>query len=359
MRALVLGAYGHQGRILCQQLTQIAGVTVLGAGKRHDCLSTLANDLDIETIMVDWRDKDLAGVLTDNNIHIVIHAAGPFHGQDYSVAQACIDSGCYYLDIADNRDFVNGIQILDDQARNANVLVASGMGLLTLTDAIVEYMQDKVTIINHMDIGYSGSGKVPGLASVQSSLHYCGQPVSLVEEGKKAEVRGLSDPTVHHFGNQFLSRELVNIDGPELEFLTAKHCLKSITLKAGYGQRGPKIMSAIAKLVAKGWIKNPQGLAHKLMKLTKLVERSSHKKGAIFVEIEGRDSQDKVVECVYEIHTTEDKFDELKVVSIAAIVKRLMIDFVPEAGAYPGMGLIRLEDALEALGRENVTIYKN
>ena len=359
MRALVLGAYGHHGRIICQKLTQIAGVTVLGAGKRHERLSQLANELDIETILVDWRDKDLAGVLADNDIHIVIHAAGPFYSQDYSVAQACIDAHCYYIDIADNRDFVNGIQILDEQARNANVLVASGMGLLTLTDAIVEYMQDKVSIINHLDIGYSGAGNVPGLASVQSSLHTCGQLISLIEDGKKTQVRGLGDPTVHHFGNHFLSREMVNIDGPELEFLTAKHGLKSITLKAGYGQRGPKVMSTIAKMAARGWIKKPQGLVTKLMKLSKLVERFSDKKGAIFVELEGRDSRDKVVEHVYEIHTSRGKFDELKVVSIAAMVKRLMVDFVPEAGAYPAMGLIRLEDALEALGSDNVTIFKS
>ena len=359
MRALVLGAYGHHGRIICQKLIQIAGVTVLGAGKRHDRLSQLANELDIETVMVDWRDKDLAGVLADNDIHIVIHAAGPFHNQDYSVAQACIDAHCYYLDIADDRNFVNGIQILDEQARNANVLIGSGMGLLTLTDAIVEYLQDQVSIINHLDIGYSGDGTVPGLASVQSSLHVCGKPIDLIEDGKKTQIRGLADPSVHHFGHQFLSREMVNIDGPELEFLTAKHCLKSISLKAGYGQRGPKVMSAISRMASRGWIKNPQSLVSKLMKLAKLVARFSDKKGAIFVELEGRDSKDKVVEHVYEIHTSAGKFDELKVVSIAAIVKRLMVDFVPEPGAYPAMGLIRLEDALEALGSDNVTVFKS
>lgn len=359
MRALVLGAYGHYGRILCQKLTQIDGVTVLGAGKRADRLSQLANELDIETVMVDWRDKSLAGVLTENDVHLVIHAAGPFQGQDYSVAQACIEARCYYIDLADDRAFVNGIQELDKHARMANVLVASGMGMLTLTDTIVEYLQDKVTIINHLDIGYSGAGKAPGLASVMSSLEGCGKPIGLIEDGKKAEVVGLGDPTVHHFGNQFMSRELVNIDGPELEFLTAKYCLKSISLKAGYGQRGPKIMSAISRLVARGWVKKPQDLARKLLKLTALVERSSQGKGGVFVEIEGRDDSDRVVERVYEIHTAEGKYDELKVAPIAAMVKRLMGDFVPEAGAYPAIGLIRLEDILEALGTEHVTIYKH
>lgn len=359
MRALVLGAYGHHGRLICQKLTQIPGVTVVGAGKRHDRLSALANDFDIDTVMVDWRDKDLSSVLTENEIDLVIHAAGPFQGQDYSVAQACIDAGCYYLDIADNRDFVSGIQVLDDQALNANVLVASGMGLLTLTDAIVEYMQSEVKIINHLDIGYTGSGKIPGLASVQASLAYCGQPISLIDEGKRTEVRGLANSATHHFGHQFMSRELVNIDGPELEFLTAKYCLKSISLKGAYGERGPKIMSCIANLVARGWIKNPMGLTGKLMKAGKLLERFGDKKGGIFVEIEGRDGNDQVIERTYEIHASNGKFDELKVSSIAAIVRRLMVDFVPEPGAYPGLGLIRLEDILEAAGKDNIVVFKS
>lgn len=359
MRALVLGAYGHYGKILCQKLLEIPGVTVIGAGKRNERLSSLSNELDIETILIDWRDKNLSGVLVDNDIHLVIHAAGPFYGQDYSVAQACIDAQCYYVDLADNRDFVSGIQVLDDQARNANVVVVSGMGLMSLTDAIAEYMQDTVSIINHMDVGYSGSGRVPGEASVLSMLHYAGQPVSLIDNGKNVEVLGLQDRTAHHFGGEFMSRDMVNLDGPELDFLTAKYCLKSVSLKGGFGDRGQKVLSFIAKMASKNWVKNRYGLSSKLAKLCRFFERSSAKKGGLFVEIEGRDGKDKVVEAVYELHTTNHKFDELKVISIVALVGRLMTNFVPETGAYPALGLIRLEDALAALGDEDVTVFQS
>jgi saccharopine dehydrogenase-like NADP-dependent oxidoreductase len=358
MRALVLGAYGHYGRIICQKLTEIPAVTVIGAGKRPDCLSSLANELDIETVVVDWRDKELAGVLMDNDIHLVIHAAGPFHNQDYSVAQACIEARCYYVDIADDRGFVSGIQMLDESAASAGVLVASGMGLLALTDSIAEYLQDTVSSISHMDIGYSGCGRMPGRASVLSSLHTCGQAVATLEEGKLIDVIGLGDGTPHHFGQQFMSRDLVNIDGPELEFLTAKYCLKSISLKAGYGERGPKIMSMIARMVARGWIKDRMALVTKLMRFGRASERFSQGKGGLFVEVEGRDKQDKVVERVYEIHTRNHRFEELKISPVLAFVNRLLSDFVPHAGAQPAMGLIFLEDVLKTFGEDDVTIYK-
>lgn len=358
MRALVLGAYGHYGQILCQMLAKIPNVTVIGAGKRSDRLSYISNELDIETILMDWRDKDLPALLTENDIHLVIHAAGPFHNQDYSVAQACIDAGCYYVDLADHRDFVGGIQSLDEAARSAKVLAASGMGLLALTDAIAESFHDKVPMINHMDIGYSGSGAVPGLASFQSYLNICGQSILQTDNGKLIEVVGAGDCIMHHFGNEFASREMVTIDGPELDFLPAKYSLRSISLKGGIGKRGSKALSILSTLVTKNWIKDRMAWATKLQRLARLGVRASQQKGGLFIEVEGRDKHDKVVECVFEIHTTDNRFEELRLAPVVALVKRLMTNFVPSPGAHPAMGLVSLEDILGVLGDDGITVFQ-
>src|SRR3712207_8318986 len=48
----------------------------------------------------------------------VIDAAGPFQHGGYAVAEACIGAGVSYLDLADGRRFVVGIDALDARARN-------------------------------------------------------------------------------------------------------------------------------------------------------------------------------------------------------------------------------------------------
>ena len=64
----------------------------------------------------DWR-RELDGVLGEGGRDVVVHAAGPFQGQDYSVAECCIrQRQLHYLDLADDAAFVQGIDRLHDAA---------------------------------------------------------------------------------------------------------------------------------------------------------------------------------------------------------------------------------------------------
>lgn len=358
MRALILGAYGHYGKLICQKLKAVEGITVIGAGKRPDRLSSLANELDIETLELDWRDVGLTEALIANNVHVLIHAAGPFSGQDYVVAQACIDAHCYYFDLADDREFVDGIKILNEQAKRSNLVIASGMGMMALTDAVIRYMQTKVTIINHMDIGYSGAGRMPGIASIRSSLNACGQPVPLLDNGQAVDVTGLGGRSVHRFGRDFAVREMLNLDVPELDVFASKYCLKSITVKGGFGQRGQRLMSLLSKMTARGWVKQPVRWAQKFMKLGKFMERFNENKGGLYIELEGRDEKDMMVERLFEVHAVGQAVDDMKIISIVAILKRLNENYVPQPGAYPAIGLVNIGHVFEALGEEGVSIFE-
>jgi hypothetical protein len=47
----------------------------------------------------------------------VVHAAGPFQGQDYSVAELCIRHRVHYVDLADDSAFVRDINRLNEPDR--------------------------------------------------------------------------------------------------------------------------------------------------------------------------------------------------------------------------------------------------
>ena len=69
---------------------------------------------------------------------VVVHAAGPFQGADYRVAELCLECGVHYLDVADARDFVANIGRLDDEARQCGLMIASGVSSTpAITSALI------------------------------------------------------------------------------------------------------------------------------------------------------------------------------------------------------------------------------
>lgn len=53
--------------------------------------------------------QDITQALIHIIPNIVIHTSGPFQEQGYDVAQACIQQGIHYIDLADGRSFVKNI----------------------------------------------------------------------------------------------------------------------------------------------------------------------------------------------------------------------------------------------------------
>lgn len=63
--------------------------------------------------------------LAELTVNTVIHTAGPFQGQDYSVAHAAITASANYIDVVDGQDFVAGIEQLSTMACECGVFVTS------------------------------------------------------------------------------------------------------------------------------------------------------------------------------------------------------------------------------------------
>ena len=129
-RVLVLGGYGFFGSRICTALARNPGIHLLIAGRDLAKATALAYQLGRSAQhakVLDATSPQLAQALSKLQVGTLIHTAGPFQDQNYAVAQACIQAGCNYLDLADGREFVKGIVKLDAAARAANVCVVSGV----------------------------------------------------------------------------------------------------------------------------------------------------------------------------------------------------------------------------------------
>ena len=92
----------------------------------------------------------------------MIHAAGPFQGSDYRVAEACLRSGAHYLDLADARDFVAGIGQLDEEARRRGLLVASGVSSTpAITSTLIRELSPEFSRIDEIHTALSPGNQNP------------------------------------------------------------------------------------------------------------------------------------------------------------------------------------------------------
>ena len=143
LRVLILGGYGKFGGQLAELLCDETRLTLIIAGrsqaKAFSFCQKLPPGADREGAAVD-RDGDVETRLKEIAPDIVVDASGPFqaYGDDpYRVAKAALAAGCHYVDFADGSNFVHGIGQFDEAARNAGLVVLSGVSSFpALTAAI-------------------------------------------------------------------------------------------------------------------------------------------------------------------------------------------------------------------------------
>ena len=94
LKTLVLGGYGNFGARICRALAGDAAtrhhIALLVAGRDASRAQALANTLGhgAQGVALDHQAPGLAATLRKWGVDLVIHTAGPFQAQGYSVAQA-------------------------------------------------------------------------------------------------------------------------------------------------------------------------------------------------------------------------------------------------------------------------------
>lgn len=122
-------------------------------------------------LAIDTHAADLVQRLTALNVNTIIHTAGPFQGQDYTVAQAAIAAGANYMDLADGRAFVAGIKELNSLAQKQGVLVTSGASSLpALSSAVVDRYLNRFNRLESIQHGIASGARAPGLATMRGYL---------------------------------------------------------------------------------------------------------------------------------------------------------------------------------------------
>lgn len=351
-RVLIIGGYGNFGSFISRSLAKQDNLDIMIAGRSLNKARTLAEEIGAEAVVIDIHAK-LERHLQDIKPHIVIHTSGPFQSQSYEVAQACIKCGSHYIDLADAREFVSGIGVLDQNAKQARVLAVSGASSVPcLTSALIEHYRIEFESLECLDYGITTAQKTTrGLATTEAILSYTGKPFKTLINGDQQDVFGWQALHARKY-SQLGWRLLGNCNVPDLELFPIMYPeLKTVRFYAGLEL--PFIHTALwalSWLVRIGLVKKLESFASLLLKLSFLFDRFGSADSGFHMDLTGRDTGGQKKTLQFNLTARNGDGPFIPCMPAILLAKKLADDSIKERGALPCVGMITLNEYLDALG---------
>ncbi len=124
-RILVYGGYGFIGTLVCEYLLKNDDFEIVVGGKNPESLKQIEK---FETVPFKLSDVNII----ENNLKefaVVINCAAPIVSSYRSISEAALRAKTHYIDVSYDPTVFEGITLLDDEAKEHNVYLATGAGL--------------------------------------------------------------------------------------------------------------------------------------------------------------------------------------------------------------------------------------
>ena len=155
---LLYGANGYTGSLIARA-AKARGMTPMLAGRNEAAVKGLAEELDLPYRIFGLDDPDrLKQHLED--VHTVLHCAGPFSATSAPMVEACLQTGTHYLDITGEIDVFEAIRLHRDTAKARGVLLMPGCGFDVLpTDCLALMLKNRLPDATHLLLAFASSGR--------------------------------------------------------------------------------------------------------------------------------------------------------------------------------------------------------
>ena len=356
-RVLVLGGTGVFGRRVCRRLAEYSGFSVILTSRRAARAETLAAQLraqqpasQVEGVGLDDLTAGVDKLLAAHRVDLVIHAAGPFQGQDYQVAECCIGRGAHYLDLADGRDFVCGFERLDAPARRARVVAVTGASSVPgLSSVVVDQLTEGAEEVHSIAVGISPGNRAPlGAGAIAGVLSYGGRPIRQWRDGHWQQAYGLQDlhrRSIAGLGSRWLSA----CDVPDLTLFHARYpSARTITFHAGLELSGMMFcLWGLSWLVRGHLIPSLSLLARWGGVVAELVKPLGSDRGGMFVEVVTTNAGRRRRH-TWTLIAERNHGPYVPCLPVVILARRLAAGHSPSPGARPCLGLFTLSDLSQA-----------
>ncbi len=361
-RILVIGGYGNFGSYICRRLAPHPQIRLIIGGrdakKAADFAATLTDAAHKPATAVLDITKDMGAVLKSAAPDMVIHTSGPFQGQGYDVAKACIAAGCHYADLADARDFVCGITALDQDAKQSGVTVISGASSVPcLSAAVIDRYKNRFETIDSIDYGIATAQQTNrGLATSSAILSYVGRPFETRMNGKMQKTYGWQNLRSHIYP-EIGKRLLADCDIPDLALFPQRYpAVKTIRFGAGTESRLQHLgLWLLSFLPRSGLIKSLAPLAPLLYKISRLFDPFGSGKSAFHLRLTGTDHSGETKTLTFYIIAKSNHGPYIPSMPAIILAQKLAAgDGLPQ-GAFPCLDVITFEEYQAALNGLDIT----
>lgn len=302
---------------------------------------------EVSAISLDQNAVDFETRLFKLSPFLVIHTAGPYQGQDYRVARACINCNSHYIDLADGRAFVEGFSELDKEAKCCDLLLVCGASTLPgLSSAVVEVLQTDFRHLDHIEVSIAPAQQTPrGRGTVASVLSYCGKPFKVLEDGCWVTRYGWQNLRMQSYPG--LGRRLSSAcDVPDLALLPAWiGSVRTVTfhaaLEAWWEQLALWLMAGVSRM---GLIRNWARYAERFEQLGKSLQNRGSSTGGMHIRVRGRSQKGGVIEKTWHLTARDNHGPEIPCTPALVLAKKLVRDRIEVRGAMPCLGLMSLAE---------------
>ena len=348
LRVVLIGAPGVFGSRIADRLSGDLRFELILAGRHRATLENLAGALsasNTNTSVLDVEATDMPRALARLHPQLVIHTAGPFQSRDYRVAEACIDCGSDYVDLADGRTFVSGIRHLHDRALRAGRLIVSGASSVpALSSAVVDALLPKFETLDSIEHAISPGNRTPrGNATVASILGYCGRPIRILRDGEWRVAYGWMEGKRQEF--PFGVRRVGVCEVPDLELFPERYPqARSIVFRAGLEMPLLNMSTwCAAVLVRLGLIKNLAVHAPALRRISERFIGFGSDVGGMVVEVHGRGRDGLPLHLRWWLVADAGQGPEVPITPAVVLARDLADGRLTAKGAQPCLGLLGLE----------------
>jgi hypothetical protein len=289
---------------------------------------------------------------------VVINTCGPFQNSDYRVAESCIRHLAHYIDLADGRDFVNGIHTLDSQARQQQLAVISGASTVPgLSSAVVEHFQHEFAEIDTLRYGISpGQRAERGLATTQGIMSYVGKALQAFP-GAVKPVYGWQDIYRQEYP-ELGKRWMANCEIPDLDLLPQRYGIRAIRFSAGL-ELGISHLGlwGLSWLVRGGLPLALPRYAAPLLHASNWFNRLGSADGGMHLILSGKNHQGQPHTRQWFIIARAGYGPYIPTVPAILLAKRLARREITLQGAMACVGLVSLDDYLQQLQAYAIRSY--
>lgn len=352
---VVIGATGHFGARICRRLLNETEVDLLVSSRSKSSADRFAAKLrksapnaSIAGVKLDHFSESFASDLKSLQPHVVVHTAGPFQGQNYDVAKACIACGSHYIDLADGRHFVEVFPSeLNQAAEKAEVLLVTGASTLPgLSSAVVLELTDGWQSVESLDISIAPAQQTPrGLSTIRAVLSYCGKPFDIFVSGQWRRHYGWQSLNLRHYSNWGLRLSAV-CDVPDLSLFKQRFpTLETVIFRAALESKLEHLaLWTFASLTRLGVVRNWADFASYFQKISYLAQRLGGDIGGMQLDIVGRNEDGAPVNCHWKLVAGENHGPEIPVSPALVLVRKLVRGEISLRGAHSCFGLMSLAD---------------